>query len=340
MKLLNSKVKALKNMKYLQLIRYKNLLFIVLIQVLMHQLILIPILQKYGFDTAEFPSLLYLLIISTILIAAGGYVLNDYFDVKIDAINQPEKLIVGKLIPKEKAMQIYQVLTILGLLVGLLLSYLNQSLTLALIYIGVTGLLWFYSASYKRQFLVGNLVVSALAALTVLIVGISGIAQLKQLFSDLIYETPLPFEIYTWMGGFTIFSFLLTWIREIIKDMEDEPGDRELECRSLPIVLGFSKSKILIVALIILTISLLLIANFILIPFEGLLTLKYIVFGITMPFILLIYLLLKARNTTEYHQCSQLTKIIMFVGVLYSFIFYFLMAKSYGLSLFNLFYVK
>ena len=99
-------------MKYLQLIRYKNLLFIVLIQVLMHQLILIPILQKYGFDTAEFPSLLYLLIISTILIAAGGYVLNDYFDVKIDAINHPEKLIVGKLIPKEKAMQIYQVLTL------------------------------------------------------------------------------------------------------------------------------------------------------------------------------------------------------------------------------------
>ena len=150
MKLLNSKVKALKNMKYLQLIRYKNLLFIVLIQVLMHQLILIPILQKYGFDTAEFPSLLYLLIISTILIAAGGYVLNDYFDVKIDAINHPEKLIVGKLIPKEKAMQIYQVLTILGLLVGLLLSYLNQSLTLALIYIEVTGLLWCYSGSYKR----------------------------------------------------------------------------------------------------------------------------------------------------------------------------------------------
>lgn len=327
-------------MKFLQLIRYKNLLFIALIQILMQQLIFIPILQKYGFDTVEFPSLLYLLVISTISIAAGGYVLNDYFDVKIDALNHPEKQIVGKLISKEQTMKIYQVLTFLGLICGLLLSYLNRSLTLALIYIGVTGLLWFYSASYKRQFLVGNIVISVLAALTVLIVAISGMAQLKLLYSDLIYETPLPMEIYAWIGGFSIFSFLLTWTREIIKDMEDEPGDRELECRSLPIVLGISKSKVLIVALIILTISLLLIANFFLIPFEGLLTLKYIIFGITMPFILLIYLLLKARTTTEYHQCSQLTKIIMFVGVLYSFIFYFLMAKSYGLSLFNLFYVK
>lgn len=327
-------------MKFLQLIRYKNLLFIALIQILMQQLIFIPILQKYGFDTVEFPSLLYLLVISTISIAAGGYVLNDYFDVKIDALNHPEKQIVGKLISKEQTMKIYQVLTFLGLICGLLLSYLNRSLTLALIYIGVTGLLWFYSASYKRQFLVGNIVISVLAALTVLIVAISGMAQLKLLYSDLIYETPLPMEIYAWIGGFSIFSFQLTWTREIIKDMEDEPGDRELECRSLPIVLGISKSKVLIVALIILTISLLLIANFLLIPFEGLLTLKYIIFGITMPFILLIYLLLKARTTTEYHQCSQLTKIIMFVGVLYSFIFYFLMAKSYGLSLFNLFYVK
>ena len=327
-------------MKYLQLIRYKNLLFIALIQILMQQLIFLPILQKYGFDSLEFSSLLYLLVISTILIAAGGYVLNDYFDVKIDAINHPEKQIVGKLIPKEQTMKIYQVLTVLGLICGLLLSYLNRSLTLAIIYIGVTGLLWFYSASYKRQFLVGNLVVSVLAALTILIVGISGIAQLKLAFSDLIYETPLPFEIYAWIGGFAIFSFLLTWIREIIKDIEDAPGDRELECRSLPIVLGFSKTKVLIIILIIITISLLLTANFLLIPFEGLLTLKYIIFGILIPFILLTYLLLKAKNTLEYHQCSQLTKIIMFVGVLYSFIFYFLMAKSYGLSLFNLFYVK
>ena len=74
-------------MKYLQLIRFKNLLFIALIQILMQQLILVPVLQKYGFDTVNFPYLLYLLVISTVLIAAGGYVLNDYFDIKIDALN-------------------------------------------------------------------------------------------------------------------------------------------------------------------------------------------------------------------------------------------------------------
>ena len=183
-------------MKYLQLIRYKNLLFIALIQILMQQLIIVSILQKYGFSTVNSSSFLYLLVISTVLIAAGGYVLNDYFDVKIDTINHPEKLLVGKLIPKQQVMLIYQGLTTVGFLIGLLLSYLNRSLTLALVYIAVTGLLWFYSASYKRQFLIGNLVVSVLAALTILIVGILGMAQLKLLYSDLLYETPLPQEIY------------------------------------------------------------------------------------------------------------------------------------------------
>ncbi len=327
-------------MKYLQLIRYKNLIFIALIQLLMQQLIIVPILQKYGFNTNDLPPLLYLLVLSTVLIAAGGYVLNDYFDVKIDAINNPESQIVGKSIAKEQVMLIYQTLTILGLIIGLVLSYLNRSLTLALVFVGVTGLLWFYSASYKRQLLIGNIVVSVLAALTVLIVGISGMAQLKLIYSDLIYETPLPLEIYAWICGFAIFSFLATWIREIIKDMEDELGDRELECRSLPIVWGFGKAKVFVVLLIFITVLLLLIANSFYIPFEGNLTLKYIIFGIILPFILLVYLLIKAKNTIEYHQCSQLTKVIMLVGVLYSFIFYFLMAKTYGLLLFNLFYVK
>lgn len=327
-------------MRYLQLIRYKNLLFIAFIQILMQQLIFLPILQKYGFDTANFPQLIYLLIIATVLIAAGGYVVNDYFDVKIDAINRPEKQIVGKLIPKQQVMLIYQVLTGVGLICGLLLSFLNSSLTLALIFIGVTGLLWFYSASYKRQFLIGNLVISMLAALTILIVSLSGMAQLKQIFSNLIYETPLPLEIYAWIGGFAIFSFLITWIREIIKDMEDEPGDKELECRSLPIVCGFTKSKILVIVLVFITVLLLFVANYTLIPFDNKLTLKYIIFGISLPFILLSYLLVKAKNAVEYRQCSQLTKAIMLVGVLYSFIFYFLMAKTYGLSLFDLFYVK
>ena len=327
-------------MKYLQLIRYKNLLFIALIQILMQQLIIVSILQKYGFSTVNSSSFLYLLVISTVLIAAGGYVLNDYFDVKIDTINHPEKLLVGKLIPKQQVMLIYQGLTTVGFLIGLLLSYLNRSLTLALVYIAVTGLLWFYSASYKRQFLIGNLVVSVLAALTILIVGILGMAQLKLLYSDLLYETPLPQEIYAWIGGFAIFSFLTTWIREIIKDMEDEHGDRESECRSIPIVWGFGKSKIIVISLIFITISLLLLANSLYIPFEGNLTLKYIIFGIIFPFILLVFLLVKAKNTVEYNQCSQLTKVIMLVGVLYSLIFYFLMAKTYGLLLFNLFYVK
>ncbi len=92
---------------YLKLIRYQNLLFIVLIQFIMRQIVLLPILQKYGFETTYASGMLGLLILSTVMIAAGGYALNDYFDVKIDSINHPENQVVGKIIPRQTAILLH-----------------------------------------------------------------------------------------------------------------------------------------------------------------------------------------------------------------------------------------
>lgn len=327
-------------MNFLKLIRVQNLLFIAFIQLMMRQVVLLPILQKYGFEIARDHTFLILLIIATVFIAAGGYVLNDYFDAKIDAINRPGRLIVGKDISKRTAMLLHQILTGIGVLTGLVLAYMTRSFTLAFIFIVVPGLLWFYSASYKRQFLTGNLIVSFLAALTVLIVAIAELAVLQKEFGGLVYETPIPAEFYGWMGGFAIFSFLTTWIREVIKDMEDEHGDREMECRTMPIKWGLKKTKIFVYFLIVVTISALLFADYFLIDFEGSLTLRFILIGLVLPFILLIYLISVAKTSYQFHQASTLVKFIMLVGVLYSLVFYYLMAKTYGFSLFDLFMVK
>lgn len=325
---------------FLKLIRIKNLIFIAFIQFVMRQIILVPILQVYGFDAASDTNMLYLLMAGTVLIAAGGYVLNDYFDVKIDAINHPDNQIVGNTITRNKAMILHQMLTGLGIVCGIGLAIWTRSFTLAFIFIVVPGLLWFYSASYKRQFITGNLVVAFIAALTILVVGITELAAMQKEYGKLIFETPIPGQFYGWMGGFALFSFLCTWIREIIKDMEDEKGDREMECRTMPIKWGVNKTKLFLYALITITIAGLYIVNEYLILFQGTLTVRYITFGITVPFLALIYLIVTGKNANDFHQASTLSKVIMFVGVLYSFMFYYLQAKSFGIPLFNIFNVR
>jgi 4-hydroxybenzoate polyprenyltransferase len=306
----------------------------------MQRVVLVPILQTFGFETAMGNGMLSLLIATTVFIAAGGYVLNDYFDVKIDNINKPEKTIVGKLISRHRTMLLHQILTGMGVICGVTLAYFSRSFTLAFIFIVVPGLLWFYSASYKRQFITGNLVVSFAAALTVLVVGFTQLAFLQNEYGGFIFETSIPEQFYGWIGSFALFSFLCTWIREIIKDMEDEKGDREMECRTMPIKWGTNKTKIFLYGLIVLTVSGLFLFNGLFNHFSGTLTVRFIIFGLGLPYAALCYLIFKAKCSEDYHQASTLSKVIMLIGVLYSFIFYYLQAKTFGISLFNLFMVK
>lgn len=326
---------------YLKLIRWENLLFIFLIQWLMQHAIVYPLLQTFGFETGQHQTFYLLLIAATVLISAGGYVINDYFDVKIDRINKPAKVIVGESVSLRSAMMLYQILTILGTLTGIILAFLSKSFTLGFIFILTPGLLWFYSASYKRQFMIGNLIVSLTASLSILIVGILAVALLKiQYSSELLSQTPLPSQIYGWTGGFTGFAFLLTWIREIIKDLEDAEGDREMECRTMPIKWGETHTKRFLYALITFTIASLFFICFRYIHFEGTLTLRYLIFGIVIPLTVLAFLIFKARRKEDFRQASTLSKLIMLAGVFYSLIFYYLQAKEFGISLFGLFLIK
>ncbi len=327
-------------MYFLKLIRIKNLVFIAFIQIIMRQVLLMPILQKYGFEISAIDLNFLFMMLAIILLAAGGYVLNDYFDVKIDAVNRPDQLIVTKSVSKQNAMLYYQVLTGVGVVSGLLLAFRLSSFTLAFIFIVVPGLLWFYSSSYKRQFLIGNIIVALLAALSVLIVAFVELAVLEQDFGTLLFETPIPHQFYLWIGGFSVFSFLLTWIREIIKDIEDEKGDREMECRTMALKWGTPKTKYFLYFLIAVTVVALFVIQFFITEFEGNLTVKYITFGLALPLALLVFLISKAQNVTDYHQASTFVKFIMLSGVLYSFIFYFQMAKTYGISVFDIFIIK
>jgi len=325
---------------YIRIIRWKNLIFILLIQWLMQYSVVYPLLKTYSFEINNREVFNILLYVATILITAGGYVINDYFDVKIDRINRPDKVIVGEKISLKATMLYYQLLTAAGVVCGLILAILSRSFTLGFIFILTPGLLWFYSASYKRQFMTGNLIVGFSAALVMIIVGILEIAILKIQYGNLLIQTPIPGQIYGWTGGFGAFAFLCTWIREIIKDMEDIEGDREMECRTMPVKWGIPKTKYFLYALIILTIAALFHVNYHYIHFDGDFTTRYLIFGIALPLIALGYLIFRSKSSNEFHQASTFAKLIMLIGVLYSFVFYYLLAKTYHINLFGLFLVK
>jgi 4-hydroxybenzoate polyprenyltransferase len=325
---------------FLKVVRIQNLIFLALIQFILQVAVLSPILQTYGFDSDSDNMFLFMLIAGTVLIAAGGYVLNDYFDIKIDLINRPDKQIVGNKISRQTAMVMHQFLTGAGIFCGLILAYFVRSFTIGFIFIVVPGLLWFYSASYKRQFIVGNIVISFLAGISILVVAINQLAALQKEYGKLIFETNIPHQIYGWIGGFAIFAFLCTWIREIIKDIEDEKGDREMECHTMPIKWGIARTKLVLYCLIMLTVLCLFLANSFFISFEGTMTLRYLIFGLALPFAALGYLIFIAKSPAEYHQASTISKVIMLIGILYSFVFYYLEAKTFGISIFNLFVLK
>lgn len=325
---------------YLKLIRFGNLIFIALIQVCMLACIINPSLKVYTLEPLTSNGIAALIILASVLIAAGGYIINDYFDVKIDAINHPDDQIILKSISKRTAMRLYQIHTALGIVLGVSASVVLRNTTLGFIFIVVPGMLWFYSASYKRQFLVGNFIVAMMAAIIPLMMGIVEAGLLTREYGELLNQTYIVRTLYIWLCGFAAFSFILTLMREVVKDMEDKLGDAEMECRTLPIVLGDKGAKWVYTGLSIVVLVGLFFANqAITYPIEEHLTLRYSLIGIAAPIVLSLVLLFRSHTPREYGQISTMIKFVMAIGVLYSLIYYYLMAKSHAFPIFELFYV-
>ena len=310
------------------LVRWQNLLMTAIVLFVMEKWVATPILCAAYFGEQLPWWLLTLLMLATVLITAGGYVINDYFDVKIDQINRPDRLIVTRSVTKPEAMRLFQVLTATGIVCGIVASICLRSWVTAVIFVFVPGLLWFYSASYKRQFLVGNLIVALAAALCPLLIAIANVAWLKHLYGDVngidvLSLTTLPHDLYMWIGGFAAFAFWGTFIREIIKDMQDVTGDRELECHSLPVVLGEPATKGIVTALLLAMAGAIVWLAWWVIPFPNgwnSLHARYVVLGLLVPIACELWLLWSARIPSDYRTAQSVMKFVLLMGVLYSFV--------------------
>lgn len=302
-------------------IRLDNLLFLVILMGAMEKWVLAPIMGQYMLPEPLLWWQTTLLISAVVLIAAGGYVINDYFDVKIDQINKPDDLIVTRDISKQTAMYVFYGLTGAGIACGLALSIVLHSISLATVFILTPGILWFYSASYKRQFMLGNLIVSILAGLVPITVGIAAEAAIKQAYgTESMAAQYLTNQCYVWMLGFGAFAFLTTWIREVVKDCEDQEGDRELECHTWPVKYGNTASKVFVTVLTVVTVGLLTWVEFTMMPpFSwGSLASRFYLF-LLVGFACELWLLWAAKLPQDFRNAQRLMKLVMFIGMLFSF---------------------
>ena len=199
------------------LVRWPNLLIMLLCLTLTRAGLLLP---EQPLQVSLLAPGFGLLVLSALLVGAAGYIINDYYDVKIDAINRPDRLVVGRVVPRRHAMLAHVLLSGAGVgLAG------GLSALLGLVTLGSALLLWGYSARFKRVALVGNVSIATLTAALVLL-------------PELQLQTRLP---AVWV--YALAAFLLTVVREIVKDVEDMRGDAHHGCRTLPLVLGVARTK-------------------------------------------------------------------------------------------------
>jgi 4-hydroxybenzoate polyprenyltransferase len=313
-------------MKYFfTLIRWQNLLIVAGTMLLMRYGVIQPLLGEISvidqvtgaqltmelqMPLAEF----ILLILATVFITAGGYVINDYFDIKTDLINHG-KVIVGTKIPRREAMTLHNIFNLLGVAAGYYISWKAGYFWLGTMFLMVSGLLYFYSASYKRQFLIGNIIVAALTAMVPLLVAVYEWPAMYRAYSGSSQEVPALSIIFYWTGGFAVFAFLTTLAREIIKDIEDYEGDSVYGRNTLPVVLGIKTSKSVASFLILLTASLLAVTWLFFV--NDIYTLVYIAVLVELPLLYTLFRLWAASEKKALHQASGLMKIVMLTGLLY-----------------------
>lgn len=304
---------------FLRLIRYKNLLIMAFAMCMMTFAVIHPLLQLFNLQPTFTNLDLAFLILAVVLIAAGGYVINDYFDTAVDMVNRPDTQIVSNVISRSSAATYHITLSILGCILGFMVSIRIGIWKVGFMYPIIVGLLWFYSSTYKKQFLIGNIVVSVLTGLVMVLPALYEIPGLQNCQDPVIQYGALdPFLLLYQCLGFAIFAFLSNFAREIIKDMEDIKGDKTLNARTLAIVLGEKGAKITVISILAITVAALVYCylNFLNEPITAI----YFSVALIAPLIFLTYRFIKAKEKKDYHFCSIFLKFIMLLGVLYAFV--------------------
>lgn len=301
---------------FLRLLRPLNLLIIAFTMYMMRYFVLAKGFWQNA-DQSVLPATdfdFFLLVFSTMLIAGGGYIINDYFDIKIDRRNKPEKVIVGRYIKKRVAMLWHTLLNFIAVGIGIYLSLEYQNPWPVVFHLTTTFLLWMYSLSLKRKFLSGNLMISLMAAMVVLLVGAF---ELPDMAEDPAISVS-SISMAKWgLLFFAGMSFLSTLIREIIKDLADMEGDALVQCKTVPLVIGIPATKKFVIVLILALLGSIVAVQCLIMP--ALVKVLLINITVSTPILIAAFSCWKANTRKDFLKSSNLMKFAMFTAVMFTF---------------------
>lgn len=339
---------------FLKLIRFENLLIIVATQYLFRYCVMAGLLNRINTEFRYFLEMsgyqasgsmhlqlshfdFFLLSLSTAMMAAAGYIINDYFDVKTDRINRPDRIVIDRGIKRRVAMAAHTVINVIGIGLGAWVGYKAGNYQLGLIHVFTAALLWFYSTNFKKMFFIGNVLVALLTALVPVIVSLYDVHLMNLVYREKMMMFDFNFNIFIlWACGFGVFAFLTNLMREIVKDMEDFFGDMETGGRTVPIQLGYKATKNIVHIVNVITLGLL---GFILFrisvtyenvwtKFQNNLSITYLILLVAIPLVIFSILLAKSDKPARFRKAGLFLKFVMLAGILYSVLVYFNFSKA------------
>ncbi|ULQ57568.1 geranylgeranylglycerol-phosphate geranylgeranyltransferase [Flavihumibacter rivuli] len=304
---------------FFRLIRWPNIFFIILTQVLFYYCILVPSFLgpvAEGLDTINpklSPELFGWLVLSSVCIAAAGYIINDYFDLNIDQVNKPDAIVVQRYIRRRWAIVWHLVLSLTGVVLAFYISWRLGNPVIGLANFACVLLLWFYSTTLKKQLLIGNVVISLLTAWVILVIYFAEFSVFRLTLPG---YTSIINSLFKFTMIYSGFAFIISLIREVVKDLEDREGDARYGCRTMPIVWGLPVTKMFVfVWMIVLTTAL------VIVQFYGILKgwwlgALYSILAVVLPMGAAFIQLKNAHTPTSFHRLSTTIKWVMLAGIL------------------------
>jgi 4-hydroxybenzoate polyprenyltransferase len=299
---------------FFRLIRVLNLLFIVVTQALFQYSIVVPMMSSNPHSPALPVYLFTLLSLSSVLVAAAGYIINDYFDLNIDRINKPGRVVVEKVIKRRWAIIWHWVLSFFGVVLGFYIGWKANVIWLGFANMGCVIALWFYSTTFKKKLLTGNIIISLLTAWVVLVVGF--VTHYRMITNIPYFGSANASRLLRFTFLYAGFAFIICLVREVVKDIEDMPGDAKYGCRTMPILWGVHVSKVFAGTwLAVLTAALFIVFAYVL-QLKWWLTAAYCLLFVIIPLLVMLRRLFRAETTKDFHQLSNMIKMVMFMGIL------------------------
>jgi 4-hydroxybenzoate polyprenyltransferase len=303
----------------LRLVRLPNLVIIALVLYLQRLCIVLPNLQLSGINPGW--AGYHLIVLGTVLIAAGGYLINDYFDIAIDTVNKPDKAMASTIIPQTVIWKAYFAVSLAGIASIAMACYITSAYLLWFIYLIAPIVLFWYSYRLKKVLILGNIAVALASAFTMPAawlfdwMALSGWDSTGVGFSNIQYEISMRVIIYS------LFAFLISFAREIIKDIEDMEGDSRFGCRSIPVVYGVKAAKNIIAGCFLLILLLLFSWQYELFLNGRPDITLYLAIAVDLPLLWLTAFVFRMRSKAEIHRAGLVTKLIMVTGILSMLLF-------------------